>query len=356
MGRKSNQSVLKKLLDSVDSGDFKYESREKKVIDWSSYDQAQINEINDMLVYIKDVVDRAVLELHIDEWYERELEKPGQPMIFPGDLVKAILLQQYFQVSNRVSQGLVMLFQEKMDISESFSYKSIERAYGNVVVQKILHHIFIITQRPVSDKESEFSTDGTGIPTSIKYNYEHEKHGKKKGEERKLDTFEQAIITIGSRYQLISDFIITENPHAGESPFLKEAIERVSDLYDNIDLWSADAGYISRENASAIGSIGAVPRIYPKTSDTFKAKGSPEWKKMHYDFIRNPQEWLREYHKRSLSETVNSTYLRMFPKPLARRIRSRRMLSAFTRACDYNIKRLVYLKYLENLEIDLETT
>jgi len=36
MGRKSNQSVLKKLLDSVDSGDFKYESREKKVIDWSS--------------------------------------------------------------------------------------------------------------------------------------------------------------------------------------------------------------------------------------------------------------------------------------------------------------------------------
>lgn len=145
MGRKSNQSVLKKLLDSVDSGDFKYESREKKVIDWSSYDQAQINEINDMLVYIRDVVDRAVLELHIDEWYECELGKPGQPMVFPGDLVKAILLQQYFQVSNRVSQGLVMLFQEKMDISESFSYKSIERAYGNVVVQKILHHIFSIT-------------------------------------------------------------------------------------------------------------------------------------------------------------------------------------------------------------------
>jgi len=32
------------------------------------------------------------------------------------------------------------------------------------------------------------------------------------------------------------------------------------------------------------------------------------------------------------------------------------MSSAFTRACGYNIKRLVYLKYLENLEIDLETT
>jgi len=356
MGRKSNQSILKKLLGSIDSGDFKYESCEKKVINWSSYDQAQINEINDMLVYIRDVVDRAVLELHIDEWYEGELEKPGQPMVFPGDLAKAVLLQQYFQVSNRVSQGLVMLFQEKMGISECFSYKSIERAYENVIVQRILHHIFIITQRPVSDKESAFSTDGTGIPTSIKYNYEHEKHGKKKGEERKLDMFEQAIITVGSRYQLISDFIITENPHAGESPYLKEAVERVSAIYDDIDLWSADAGYISRENTSVIGSIGALPRIYPKASDTFKAKGSPEWKKMHHDLIENPQEWLRDYHRRSLSEAVNSTYLRMFPKPLARRIRSRRMLSAFTRACDYNIKRLVYLKYLEDLEINLETT
>ncbi len=113
MGRKSNQSILKKLLGSIDSGDFKYESCEKKVINWSSYDQAQINEINDMLVYIRGIVDRAVLELHIDEWYEGELEKPGQPMIFPGDLVKAILLQQYFQVSNRVSQGLAMLLDRK---------------------------------------------------------------------------------------------------------------------------------------------------------------------------------------------------------------------------------------------------
>ena len=73
--------------------------------------------------------------------------------------------------------------------------------------------------------------------------------------------------------------------------------------------------------------------------------------KMHYDLIKNPQEWLRAYHKRSLSETVNSTYLRMFPKPLARKIRPRRLFEAFTRVCDYNIKRLVYLKYLEDIEI-----
>ena len=98
--------------------------------------------------------------------------------------------------------------------------------------------------------------------------------------------FEQAIITVGSRYHIIADFIITENPHAGESPYLRQAIENVSEIYHEIDLWSADAGYISRDNTSAIGSVGAIPRIYPKKSDTFRAGGSPEWKKMHYDLIK----------------------------------------------------------------------
>jgi len=355
MTQKSNQSILQKLLSSIESGAFKYESKEKEPINWSSYDQAQINEINDMLEYIRDVVDRAVQDLHIKERYIKDRKKPGQPPVFPGYLAKSVLLQQYFQIPNRVACGLVTLFREKLCIPSSFSYKSIERAYSNEYVQEILQKIFELTQEPVADKETDFSTDGTGIPTSIKYNYEQEKYGKKEGE-RNLDKFEQAILTVGSTYQIIADFIITDNPHAHESPYLKQSVKNVSEIYQEIDLWSADAGYLSRENINAIGSVGATPRIYPKANDTFLAKGSSEWKNMHYGFIENTQEWLREYHKRSLSETVNSTYLRMFPKPLARKIRKRRLSEAFIRACDYNIKRLLYLKYLKGIEIQGDVT
>lgn len=355
MKQKFTQSTLRKLLGEIDSREFTYEPREKKQINWSAYDQAQVNEMNDMLEYMRDMVDRAVKELYIQERYREDRKKPGQPPVFPGHLAKAILIQQYFHASNRVAQGLVNLFREKMGISSSFSYKTIERAYDEEYVREILHGIFLRTQEPIADKETEFSTDGTGLPTSLKYNYEHEKHGKKGGE-RNLDNFEQAIITIGRTYQLIADFVITENPHAGESPYLQEAISRVAETYQKITLWSADAGFISRANTRAIGSVGAIPRIYPKVNDSLLAKGSPEWKHMHYGFIQNTQEWLRDYHKRSLSETVNSTYLRMFPKPLARRVRSRRLYEAFARTCDYNIKRLVYLKYLEGIELQDELT
>ena len=350
MPQKSNQSTIRKLLGDIESGDFKYEPRQKKKINWSVYDQAQINEANDMLESIRDLVDKAVRELRIKERYEQDRKKPGQPPIFPGHLAKSVLLQQYFQASNRVAQGLVFLFREKLGISDSFSYKCIERAYENSYVKEILHKMFNITQEPIADLETEFSTDGTGIPTSLKYNYEQEKYEKKENE-RNLDSFEKAIITIGSTYQMIADFVITDNPHAGESPYLEQAVDRVAEMYQQIDLWSGDAAYNSRDNASAIGAVGATPRLYPKKNDTFAAKGSPEWKKAHYEFIENTQEWLRDYHLRSLSETANSTYLRLYPKALARRIRSRRKCEAFTRACGYNIKRLVYLRYLEGIEV-----
>lgn len=354
MGRRTNQSVLKSLLTCIedDESDFTYKKKEKKGTDWTKYDTAQINEINDMLEYIRDSVDQAVWKLNIEERYEQEKKKPGQPMVFPGDLAKAVLMQQYFRVANRVSEGLVLLFMEKMGITESFSYKTIERAYDNLFVQEILHHLFVATQQPVKDKEKNFSTDGTGASTSMKYNYEHEKHGKKKGEKRKLDTFEQLILTVGCRYQLITDFIMTDNPHANESPYLSEAVQRVSSVYDSIHIWSGDAGYISRSNTTAIADAGGIPRIYPKKDDTFKAKGSPAWKEMHYALIHDPQRWLREYHQRSISETVNSTYLRMFPKPLSRIIRCRRFYEGFTRTCVYNLKRLLYLRYLEDIKAD----
>jgi len=214
MGRRSNQSALNSLLTQVGSGDngFKYECKEQKTIDWSKYDTAQINEINDMLESIRDSIDQAVRELNIEARYKEKKEKPGRSTVFPGDLLR---------------------------ITDTFSYKSIERAYANQFVQDILHHLFITTQRPIIGKEHCFSTDGTGAPTSMKYNYETEKHRRKQGEERKLDTFEQLILTVGTEYKLITDLIMTSNPYANESPFLKEAVQRVSSLYEDIDVWTA---------------------------------------------------------------------------------------------------------------------
>ena len=68
------------------------------------------------------------------------------------------------------------------------------------------------------------------------------------------------------------------------------------------------------KNASAIAAVGAIPLLYPKKNVTLKAKGHPAWKYMLYQFIKDTQSWLRQYHQRSISESVNSAFHRMFEK------------------------------------------
>jgi len=73
------------------------------------------------------------------------------------------------------------------------------------------------------------------------------------------------------------------------------------------------------------------------------------WAEMLLSFIDNPQEWLRNYHNRSMPESAFSVFKRDHQTPLRRRIALRRKQEAFIRACDYNLKRLCYLRYLEGI-------
>ncbi len=335
-------------MEQLQRDEFKYVPREEKRVDWSSYDRAQINEINDMLLLIREAVDQAVSRLGLGE--ETLQSGPGRPPYPPADLAKAILVQQYFGVSNRTAEGLVRLFMEKMGIENSFSYKTIERAYEDPLVVLILREVFRLTQEPVKEKEHIFSPDGTGLPTSLKQNWENDRRHKEGGD-REAGGYEKMIAMVGCTYKLFTAFEIAENPQDHESPYFASLLNETAALYPQVDLVPADSAYLSRRNCGLIAGVGATPRIYPKQGVTLKRKGCKAWAGMLLSFIGDPQSWLREYHLRSISETSFSAFKRSYPKPLRKRIRLRRKLEAFTRACNYNLKRLCYLKHLEGITI-----
>ena len=337
------QRKLDKLIRELKDKEFKYIPREEREIDWSKYDEAQLNEINDMLLMIRDTVDEAALRLGIKE---AKFEGPGRPPYPPEDLAKATLMQQYFGVANRGAAGLVLLFKEKMGIKHAFSYKTIERAYDDPFVTLILNEVFKMTQEPVKEVEKNFAADGTGIPTSMKQNWNRDR-----GDEEKRAGYEKMVAMVGTTYGLISAVEFPENPAAHESPLLAPLLQQTIGCYSSLELVSLDEAYLSRDNCDLIERIGAVPRIYPKEGITLKRKGSWAWTEMLLDFMEDPQEWLREYHLRSISETAFSTYKRDFPTPLRRRILRRRKREAFSRVCDFNMKRLCYLRYLKGLSV-----
>lgn len=337
------QRKLDGLIKELKDKEFKYIPREEREIDWSKYDEAQINEINDMLLIIRDTVDEAALRLGIKE---AKFEGPGRPPYPPEDLAKAILMQQFFGVANRVAAGLVLLFKEKMGIKHAFSYKTIERAYEDPFVTLILNEVFKMTQEPVKELEKNFSADGTGLPTSIKQNWERDRD-----DEEKRAGYDKMVAMVGTTYGLISAVEFPDNPMAHDSPFLNPLLQETAGNY-SVDLVCLDEAFLSRDNCDLIEKVGAVPRISPKRGITLKRKGSWAWTEMLLDFMEDPQQWLRGYHLRSISETVFSAYKRKFPSPLLKRILWRRKMEAFSRVCGYNMRRLCYLRYLKGLAVD----
>ena len=87
-----------------------------------NYENAQINEIADILETIRDVVDMATSSLP-----ERR-RTAGRPPVPASNIVKVKLMQAYFGMPNRIAEGFLRLFGEKLGISSTFSYKTIERA------------------------------------------------------------------------------------------------------------------------------------------------------------------------------------------------------------------------------------
>jgi len=337
------QRKLDELIKELKDKEFKYIPREEREIDWSKYDEAQLNEINDMLLMIRDTVNEAAIRLGIKD---AKFGGPGRPPYPPEDLAKAILMQQYFEVANRGAAGLVLLFKEKMGIKQAFSYKTIERAYEDPLVTLILNEVFKMTQEPVKGLEHNFSADGTGLPTSMKQNWEHDRD-----DEEKQAGYEKMVAMVGTTYQLITAVEFPENPMAHDSPFFGPLLRETASSYSSVELVCLDEAFLSRDNCNLIEGVGAVPRISLKRGITLKRRSSWAWTEMLLDFMGDPQQWLREYHLRSISETVLSVYKRNFCAPLRKRIPRRKKREAFSRVCDYNMKRLCYLRYLKGLAV-----
>ena len=344
MRREQRKNLLRAIVNQVRKQEYPYEPREKKEIDWSSYDRAQINEVNDMLCMIRDTVDAAWRRLQ--PALERE-KGPGIPPVPVPDLAKAVLVQQYFEVSNRETEGLMLLFEEKLGLTRPFSYKSVERAYGNGDVKRVLDELFRITQTPVLGLETSQAVDGTGMPTSSKVNYENDK---RKG---KMAGFEHVLTAIGTTYKLYSSVVTMESPTDNESPYFPLAVQDMS-RYTNLEFVEGDAAFLSRLNCRLVSSLGAEPRFMPKSSCTFKRGGSDSYVRMLWRFVEDTQEWLRQYHPRSIAESGFSAEKRRDPRPIRRRLKDRKFTEIKARFCRENLRRLCYLWYLDGISLDCQ--
>lgn len=365
MNHKQRGDFLRKVIDQVREKEFPYESREKKKVNWSMYDVAQCQEIADMIELIRELVDSAVERL--EKLKPKAQRGPGRPPTPPSDVAKVLLLQSYLDVPNRVAEGMIYLFSEKLGLSKGFSYKTIERGYDRESVNEILNMVFNLTNEPVRDLEKRFSVDGSGTPTSVRQNYnadrqrQNAKRSKSKGKgeahdslppstDKKHDYVYKETI-IGTKYKLFAGWTSTTDHSIGETTLFPEVFAQAIESHPNMEQMLGDGIFATRPICKEVGQHGITPRFLPRRNVTLKRKGVKAWVDMLWDLSKDPQKWLSEYHMRSISETGYSMLKRRNTGPLRKRLDPRRETEDYLRGICHNIRRLCYLQYLEDIKL-----
>jgi len=322
------QRVLNELIKDLKNREFKYEPKEEKEINWSAYNLSKIHEINFFLVFVREAVDGSQVQI-------QKQTGPGRPASDAFDLAKVILMKEYIQTGERQAEGLALLFKEKLALKTTPSASTIGRAYSRSDVQEILGKVFEMTVEPIKNKETSFSADGTGLPLSIKQNYENDRDN-----QEKHAGYDKAAVMISNNFHIATSMVHTKGT-ANDSPLFAPLLRQTAENFRHIEDVELDAGFISRENCQLIAAVGATPYIFPKTGITLNQKGAPAWKRMLLSLVKDPQAWLRAYHSRSQNECYFSSHKRRFARPILKRITLRRSVQAFGRVIVTNITMLI---------------
>ena len=130
----------------------------------------------------------------------------------------------------------------------------------------------------------------------------------------------------------------------------KEFQRLIRDL-SRIGKAAGDKAYSSRANCQAVADKKGKPFLCFKANATGKARGYPAWQISFRAYTDNPDEWMDEYHIRSMVEAVFSSLKRCWGSHV-RSVKGwlkRRELAI--KVAGYNIKRVLYIERAKDLGI-----
>ena len=288
-----------------------YKSQEKRLIEWKEYNLSQINEVK--------ILDK--IKVLVDTFDAKNTTSFGRPPTNPKDLAKAILVAELLSLPERQAQGWVNLLASKVGIKSCLDDRTIGRAYNRLEVLFILKQVFEKTKT----SDGKLMGDGTGLETTRKQNYETEK--------KKTKNY---LVSIVDSREIVQAFEMNN----------KEC-QTMHSLIENVKGTSLclDAGFIDRELTRKISELGMKPFIFPKKN--LDINGSIYWKNMFLELFQNTQEWLKEYHQRSHTESFHSSFKRK-NKPLMKFNSFSKLVQLTARIIIHNLRKQSYYSRLKD--------
>ena len=167
--------------------------------------------------------------------------------------------------------------------------------------------------------------DGTGLETTRKQNYEIEK--------KKTENY---LVSIVDSREIVQAFDLNNK----ECQTMHSLINEVKG-----NSLCLDAGFVDRELTRKISELGMKPFIFPKKN--LDLNGSVYWKNMFLELFQNTQEWLKEYHQRSHTESFHSSFKRK-NKPLMKFNSFSKLVQLTARIIIHNLRKQNYYSRLKD--------
>jgi transposase len=262
--------------------------------DWPNYNAAQMNEKTHFQELLHDLCQGIV----------EPPQSKGRPRLSLRDCVFSAAFKVYTTVSCRRFTCDLKDAKEKGFVKDAPHYNSIFRCLESESLTPILQAMILESSKPLATVETDFATDSTGF-TTCRYErwFDH-----KYGCEKKAKEWVKCHFTCGVKTNIITAVVIKDK-NAADSPLLPEMLKTTAKNF-TVKEFSADMGYISKENYEAIEKVGAKGYI-PFKSNATGAVGGIYEKMFHY-FSFKRDEFMQHYHKRSNVESTVSMVKRKF--------------------------------------------
>lgn len=289
---------LQKTLDELDylKKLYKKEFAVKKPGFDKEYDKRLRTLKRDLFEKINVDVDKAAGLIEIKQL-------AGRPMKDRILLTKLHLIQQILDLTNRDMESFALMF--ALTGNETFSYKTIERAYEDQLVGMILHNLYVISCG--TPREIDASSDGTGYALTVTKHYRTDKEENKEvweEVERKEYIITSTIVDLKTKL-----YVSFATGFQSEMKLFEQAKCWLEKRGFNLNSLTIDKYY---SNQKTITGFKENTTIYflPKKNATIR--GSKKWKQSIQKLTTDTMNYLKHFYKRETSEYGHSADKRRF--------------------------------------------
>ena len=324
--------------------------------DWRAYNAAQTQEVTDVKALLGGFSD--VLNLFEDRFQgPRGRGRPSFPL---GHVVFAVVLKAY---SGLASRPLESLLGESADFGYLRNVASGNGVDGGFVripqfntvcnflrsewLTPLLLELVTATALPLKGVEHVFSVDGTGWSTRWYDRWlDH-----RLATESDRQQWVKLHLVVGVKSNTIARAAISPGNHH-DHPYFRPLVIETARHFD-VDAVLADMGYSSRSSHELGRQLEVQVRIPFKSNTRPPSNDGSAWDADLRYFLENYEQFLVEYHPRSIGESANSTLKRVFPEKIRTKSFVAQTNEALTKVVAYNLRVLAREVRMRDLVINL---